>query len=274
VQLVECGDAVSGPANYLDSAEGVTHERAAKLMVRPVKKAVVRLPPIRNPRRQLPFRFHSYDDLIADLGRTDALASSLTLSVRYFTAAAETFAKDVEKKRKETLAAGTVAQKFTGKDQLRAMWELGNLEAMRFAINTKNPEFPVLGTHTAQLLLVGVYQQAEVFLNGVRDELKDLGHQWPQRGNHVPLLEYTLQNLPGGHSDNKVKSGSERYDLFEYHRLMRNAFVHRPIDHGKVAGYFDSVKGHRETVASEFDLDGQTRLGASLLMTIICLRDS
>jgi hypothetical protein len=125
----------------------------------------------------------------------------------------------------------------------------------RFAINIKNPDFPVLGTHAAQLLLVGVYQQAEVFLNGVRDELKEMGHRWPQRGNHVPLLEYTLQNLPSGLNDNKIKIGTERYDLFEHYRLMRNAFVHRPIDHGKVAGYFDSVKEHRKTVVSEYDLD-------------------
>jgi hypothetical protein len=225
-------------------------------MARAPKKRVERLPPITDPRRQLPFRFQSYGELIADLGRTDALACSLILSVKYFTDAAELYAKDAEEKRSaEARAAGEVEKKFTDDEKVRAMWAFGNREADRFDINTQNPAFPVLGTHAAQLLLVGVYQQAEVFLNAVRDELKDMGYRWPQRGNHVPLLEYTLQHLPGALNDNKIKIGTERYDLFEYYRLIRNAFVHGPIDRKKLAAYYESVKEYRTIVASEYDLD-------------------
>jgi hypothetical protein len=129
------------------------------------------------------------------------------------------------------------------------------VEAERFGVNTKNPAFDELGTHTAQLLLVGVYQQAEAFLTGVREELKAMGQSWPQRGNHVPLLEYTLQNLPGGLADNKIKIGTERYELFEYYRLMRNSFVHTSTDRKKLATYFENVRDHRQRVESKYDLN-------------------
>jgi hypothetical protein len=233
----------------------VRSKTRAKIMVRPPKVTVERLPAINDPRRQLPFRFRSYDELTADLGRTDALASSIMLAVEYFTNDAEKFAKDVaEERRRAASAAGTAELPFTDDDKLRAMWTFGNREAERFAINTANPAFPILRTHAVQLLLVGVYQQAEVFLNGVRDELREMGHEWSPRGNKVPLLEYTLENLPDGLSANKIRLGCERYDLFEYYRLMRNAFAHGPSDHKKIAKHFQSVKHYRATVLSEFGL--------------------
>ena len=225
-------------------------------MVRTPKVAMKRLPPINDPRRQLPFRFRSYDELTADLGRTDALASSLILSVEYFTHDAEAFAKSVEEETiRADLAAGAAGRNFTETEKLRVMWDFGNREAERFDINTKNPAFPLLRTHAVQLLLVSVYQQAEVFFNGIRDELREMGHQWPPRGDKVPLIEYTLQNLPDGLNGNKIKLGNERYDLFEYYRLMRNSFVHGPSDQEKVAARFDSVREYRSIVLSEFGLD-------------------
>jgi hypothetical protein len=78
------------------------------------KKPVEQLPRITDLRRQLTFRFRSYTSLIADLGRIDALASSLTLSVRYLTDAAETRAKELEEKMKaEARAAGQVERDFS-----------------------------------------------------------------------------------------------------------------------------------------------------------------
>src|ERR1700681_1073815 len=166
------------------------------MMARGGKTLVARLPRIANPRLQLAFRYRSYTSLIADLGRIDALASSLTLSVRHFTHAAELCAKELEEKSKaDAKKAGQPGHEFSQAEKYRAMWEYSNLQADRFNVNTKNTAFNDLPTHTSQLLLVGVYQQAEAFLNGVRDELRSMGHSWPQRGNHVPLLDYTMQNL-------------------------------------------------------------------------------
>ena len=49
--------------------------------------------------------------------------------------------------------------------------------------------------------------------------------------------------------------GEERYDLFEYYRLMRNAFVHGPISKAKLAEHFAAVEPHRGLVASQYGLD-------------------
>jgi hypothetical protein len=62
-------------------------------MAKTSKKKAQRLPPINDPRRQLPFRFRSYRELTNGSGRYDALAASLSLSVQYFLNAAEEFAE-------------------------------------------------------------------------------------------------------------------------------------------------------------------------------------
>jgi hypothetical protein len=226
-------------------------------MAKTAKEKIERLPPINNPRRQLPFRFRSYKELMAGSGRYDALASSLSLSVQYFLKAAEDFADG-----KKTIALGQdPSQTFTAKDKRNAMWDFANDQAEHFSINTANVEFSELPPHTTQLLLVSVYQQAESFLNGVRYELRDMGVEWPARGEHVPLLEYTLQNLPNGLDDNKIMIGEERYDLFEYYRLMRNAFVHSPLSSAKLAKHFDAVAPYRNLMASEYGVDAPNPFG-------------
>ncbi len=139
------------------------------------------------------------------------------------------------------------------------MWDYGNLQAALFKINTQNTAFNELSAHTSQLLLVGVYQQAEAFLNGFRDELKAMGQSWPQRSNHTPLLDYTLQNLPGGFGGNKIKLGEERYHLFDYYRLMRNAFVHTATDRKKLVTHFKDVASYKKMVTSKFHLDAPNR---------------
>jgi hypothetical protein len=82
-----------------------------------------------------------------------------------------------------------------------------------------------------------------------------MGIEWPPRGEHVPLLEYTLENLPNGLDDNKIMIGEERYGLFEYYRFMRNAFVHGPISKAKLMKQFDAIAPYRELVASQYRLD-------------------
>ena len=141
------------------------------------------------------------------------------------------------------------------RDRRNAMWEFGNDQAKRFGINTANTHFSELPPYTTQLLLVSAYQQAESFLNGVRFELRNMGIEWPPRGDHEPLLKYTLENLPNGLKDNKTMIGEERYDLFEYYRLMRNAFVHGPIPKAKLMEQFETVAAYRELVASQYRLD-------------------
>jgi hypothetical protein len=60
-----------------------------------------------------------------------------------------------------------------------------------------------------------------------------MGDEWPLRTDHLPLLDYTLQNLPSGLERNKVLIGEERNVLFEYYRQMRNAFVHALLSQAK-----------------------------------------
>jgi hypothetical protein len=90
------------------------------------------------------------------------------------------------------------------------MWEYSNQQARRFDIKTDNPAFNDLGPHTSQLVLVAAYQQAEAFLDGLRNELKSLGKNWPEREGRTSLLEYTLKNLRDGLASNRIKS--ERKD--------------------------------------------------------------
>jgi hypothetical protein len=220
-------------------------------MAKTSKTTVQRLPPVNDPRRQLPFRFRSYRELTNGSGRYDALAASLSLSVQYFLKAAEEFA-EVKKLKALEIDPNRAADP---RDKRDAMWEFGNDQAKRFSINTANTHFGELPPHTTQLLLVSAYQQAETFLNGVRSELRNMGIEWPTRGDHEPLLKYTLENLPNGLKDNKTLIGEERYDLFEYYRLMRNAFVHGPISKAKLTEQFATVEPCRELVASEYKLD-------------------
>lgn len=92
-------------------------------------------------------------------------------------------------------------------------------------------------------------ESRKAFLNGIRDELRSMGQNWPQRDSHTPLLDYTLQNLPGGLGGNKIKLGGERYHLFDYYRLMRNAFIHPATDRKKLApgSYCSYSKSHTQS---------------------------
>ena len=198
--------------------------------------------------------------MIAHLGRIDALGLSLIMSVRHFTSAAEAHAKVLEENAEdEARQAGQDERPFSEAQKLRAMWEYSNSQARYFKINTYNTEFESLGAHTVQLLLVGVYQQMEAFLNGLRKELELMGQEWPPRGNNTPLRDYTMHHLPGGLSDNKIKIGEERYKLFDYYRLLRNAFVHTTIARTRLGTCFDRVSDLRKVVKLEYDLNAPNR---------------
>lgn len=187
------------------------------------------IPRFVNPRQELPFIYKSYFRLADDLGRMDALGSAIALSTRYFEAAA---------------AAAPDMQQFA----------IG--EARRFNIPTRWVSFNDLPPHTAQLLLVGVYQQAEGFLVDIKKEIRLLGRQWRDFIDGESRLRYTLDCLKHVTLNQTIRDvGEERYHLFEYYRILRNRFVHLHIERAKLTREYQRVAGYRADVLAEFGLN-------------------
>jgi hypothetical protein len=117
-------------------------------------------------------------DLIADLGRTDAVAFSLTISVERFTDAAKAFAKDVEK----TKSCGARHRRGRAKLTERIDYARCGSSAMMLAVLV-GPICELVLRRVGHLhpgayggaYSSDVYQQIEVFLYGMRDERKGMG---------------------------------------------------------------------------------------------------
>jgi hypothetical protein len=185
------------------------------------------LPITLTPYLDIPFMFDSYRDLVHDLGAMDGLAAAQTLASKHFI---------------DDAAEDEDPQKFV----------LGL--AVRYRVSTHFVDFPRVPSHLTQLLIVGTCQQAEAFLDKFRREQFDMGRKWRAREDHETQLKYTLDCINGGFGVNKIKVHNERYELFEYYRLVRNSFVHSSIDGERIKKEFDSVSGLREMVEEKFGL--------------------
>lgn len=194
-------------------------------------KSTRTLKAITNPRTELPFLFDSYCRLAADLGRVDALASAIVLSTRFFTDAATS----------------------SGGEQAFAV-----SQAIRFQVGTRWVSFKDLPPHTAQLLLVGVYQQAEGFFSDVKEEAASFGRVWRNKEKGESPLLYLLDCI----KDPKVtlaaiakSMGTERVQLFEYYRILRNGFVHLEIERERLSREYKRVQKYRGLVKRDYGLD-------------------
>jgi hypothetical protein len=192
-------------------------------------KAPERLPRTTTPRLDIPYIYKAYFQIIQELGAIDGLASAIILATRALRAAS---------------GSTTLEQ--------RSYIET---EAAKFAVNTRFVDFDRLEPNSAQLLLVGVIQQAEAFTDGLRLERTAMGRPWGSRPDGMPKLHHLMTNLGDGFAANLRRVGKERYLLLDYYRNLRNAFAHGPAERTELEHLFEGVSQYRELVADEYRLD-------------------
>ena len=193
-----------------------------------------RLPATKRPRQDIPFVFTAFKDLHQKLGEIDALAAAVVTALRTFNAQGS----------------------LLGDPQGYLVQQAGV-----FQVNTRHVDYERLEPRTIQLLLVGVYQQAEGFWQGMRKEQKAFGRSFPMKNDDEPPMAYQLRTLPGGIQTNTARLGRERLDLFDYYRMLRNGFAHEG-DAAKLLAAYANVANLKDRVLSEFDLIAPNPVGS------------
>jgi hypothetical protein len=196
-----------------------------------------RLPKTLKPRQDIPFVYDAYRRLMQELGAIDGLSSAIVLGDRYLTSASL-----------KSTADGT------SDDQRRTQRAFVEVEATRFQVSTRFVDFDTLETRSVQLLLVGVFQQAEAFCESMREERGVMGSTWLKRDDRESKMHHLMRALGAGFASNLRRVGPERYDLLEYYRLLRNAFVHRGTEKSDLEKLFTKVCAHRDLVRDEYGL--------------------
>lgn len=194
-----------------------------------MSKALERLPRTTTPRLDIPFIYKAYFTIIQELGAIDGLASAIILATRALRA-----------------DAGLID------DEQRAFVET---KAAAFSVNTRFVDFDRLEPNSAQLLLVGVVQQLEAFIDRLRAERTAMGIPWSARPDGMSKLHHLMTNLGDGFAANLRRVGDERYLLLDYYRLLRNAFVHGAAERAELERLFEGVRKYRPLVAEEYGLN-------------------
>lgn len=195
-----------------------------------------RLPRTVRPRLDIPFIYKSYSALTRELGAIDGLASAIILATRALRAASG--------------------------DSIVERRSFVEAEAVRYGVNTRWVDFDRLEPNSSQLLLVGVVQQSEAFVDGLRAERTAMGRPWPSKEDGVSKMHYLMSSLGEGFSSNLKRVGEERYHLFDYYRRLRNAFVHGAAERAELEKLYDKVRDFRSLVADEYGLSAPNHYDA------------
>lgn len=198
-----------------------------------MSKPQPRLPPTNKPKQDIPFVFLSYKALRQQLGEIDALAAAIVVSTRGLTAEAE--------------ASGDTRAHLIER-------------AAVHHVSTRHVDFAQLESRTVQLLLVGVFQQVEIFLDALRKEQALFGRLISAKNDGEAPMMHALRTLPGGSLANRQRVGGERFDLLDYYRLVRNAFAHDG-DEQRLSRVFEAVSVYRSLVSEEFGLTAPNPVG-------------
>jgi hypothetical protein len=196
-------------------------------------KPQIRLPPTTRPTQDIAFVFPSYRALRQQLGAIDSLAAAIIVATRDL----------------------TVEAKSSGDEQKHLVER-----ATVHKVSTRHVDFQGLESRTVQLLLVGVFQQVEAFLDEIRMEQAMFGRSIPGKNDGETVMAHALRTLPGGTLANLQKIGKERVDLLDYYRLTRNAFAHEG-DEQKLARAFDDVRVHLALVTKDYRLKAPNPVG-------------
>jgi len=176
----------------------------------------------------VPFSYESYQALIQSLGDADGLAATITLAALRL--------------REEATASGDPTQFIVS-------------EAQRLGINTGGMNFDRFENSATQLLLVGVFQQEEAFLDDFRRERAAMGLRFPPKSNNESSLRHALRSLNGGFSLNRKRVREDHFELIEYYRHLRNTFVHSEFDNARLAPRYQEVSKFRSSIQKEYELN-------------------
>jgi hypothetical protein len=168
------------------------------------------------------FTFRCYRNLKYNLGKLDAIVECNELAVREFVARARDF-----------------------KDPSAYISDLSTQHEIR----VNHVDFEHFRIRAAQLYILSVYQQAEDFLQGFRDEYPG-SKDWTC--DKDPLLECILKKVGGGFSINSASIGKFRLELFRYYRFIRNRFMHTKITDKRLDNQLSIVTAMSDEIQSNY----------------------
>jgi hypothetical protein len=194
-----------------------------------------RLPRTTRPRQDIPFIYPSYRLLAHRLGATDGLASAITMATRHF------------------------LDHSSHRDDKQ---EFGLMLAKRYRISTRYIDLDTLFSHMIGLLMVATSKYMEDFFDRFRQEQQAIGRTWRNKEKGESELKMALSCISGGFVANKEKIGSERYELLEYYRTVRNSSAHSGVESRRLCADFKNVQRYRQTIENEFGLEAPNRYDA------------
>lgn len=171
------------------------------------------------------FTFLSYRALKENLGRLDAIVECNELAVRKFISKAE-IANDLE----------------------AYISDLSELHKVR----VNYVEIKALQRQIAQLYILLVYQQAEEFLEGFRDEYPRSNHWSYTDGDD--LLTSILKNIGSNFLSNTNSIGKIQVEIFHYYRLVRNRFMHTVIPDRRLDKYLTGVLAFNSEIQKIYNI--------------------
>ena len=126
--------------------------------------------------------------------------------------------------------------------------------AQRYEVTTHFVDFPRVPSHLTQLLTVGTYQQARILGNFQARANSHAGSSLARSQRRRVETQTHARCSSRRFCPKRDKDSERRYTLYEYYRLVRNAFVHSSIDPSRVDREFSDVAGLRSLVERDFGL--------------------
>lgn len=195
-----------------------------------------RLTKTNKPRQVIPFVYASFRALTQELGAISGLSSGIVLATRALTEAA---GLDEKEHRNFVIE-----------------------RAVHFQVNTRHLDFSTFETCTVQLLLVGVFQQSEAFVDGLSEERALMGAPWRSKPDKMSKLHHMMREVGEGFAVNSKRVGEEIFALLDYYRLMRNSFVHGRAELDELEKLYDQVKVYREHIRTDYGLNAPNHYDA------------
>jgi hypothetical protein len=127
-------------------------------------------------------------------------------------------------------------------------------ESKKYSVRVDIVDINQMSVRTAQLYILSVYQQAEVFLRTFQREHPG-SSLWKARKDGESRLHWILDCLNNNSFiTNCNEIGRHRFELFEYYRLVRNHFIHDPVNLRDVDAKFNELREFKDQILAEYKL--------------------